>query len=294
MKEIVIISGKGGTGKTSLTASFAILGGEKIVLADCDVDAADLHLLMAPDFAISHDFYSGLLAIIDENRCNNCGICADVCRFDAITVIENQYIINDLDCEGCGYCSHVCPEDAIRNEERYTGQWYVSKTRLDSMMVHACLEIGAENSGKLVAQVKNEAKKIALEKNKDIVLVDGSPGIGCPVISSLSGASFVVIVTEPTVSGLHDLMRVVELAEKFNLRCGCILNKSDLNPGMTKNIEIFLKQRQIPLICNLPYDDAFTRAIIKGKTVIENGNNYITKIISDCWKKIEKITFTEG
>ncbi|MCK4716880.1 MAG: ATP-binding protein, partial [Candidatus Marinimicrobia bacterium] len=208
MKEIVVISGKGGTGKTSITASFAYLGGKEIVVADCDVDAADLHLLMLPDFAKSEEFYSGVIAKIDQDVCTNCGKCAEVCRFDAIPVIDGQYVVQPLDCEGCGYCARVCPVDAITMESQNVGDWYISTTKVGSSMVHARLGIGAENSGKLVAKVKNEAKIIAKEQDEKYVLVDGSPGIGCPVVSSLSGANFVVLVTEPTVSGIHDLKRV--------------------------------------------------------------------------------------
>lgn len=294
MKEIVIISGKGGTGKTSITASFAVLGVKNCVLADCDVDAADLHLLMKPDFAQCNNFYSGLLAQIDEDKCNNCGICADICRFEAIAVIDGQHVIKPLECEGCAYCSRVCPEDAISMDNRYTGQWYVSKSRLNSIMVHARLEIGAENSGKLVAQVKNTAREIAIEQEKDFVIVDGSPGIGCPVISSLSGASYVLIVSEPTLSGLHDLERVVELAEKFSLCCGCIINKSDLNPQVTLEIENFLKKKKIQHVCNLPYDETFTRAMISGQTIVEYLNNDLAKILTDSWVKIKKLTLSEG
>ena len=211
MKEIVIISGKGGTGKTSLTASFAYLGGKDVIVADCDVDAADMHLLLEPDFKDSEDFYSGELAYIKQDACIRCGKCADVCRFDAIPIINNQYIVDPLSCEGCGYCARVCPTNAIINKSLNVGKWYISNIKTGSIMVHAKLGIGADNSGKLVAKVKSEAKDIAEDEQKDFVIVDGSPGVGCPVVSSLSGASFVVLVTEPSVSGLHDLKRVYEL-----------------------------------------------------------------------------------
>ncbi len=228
MKEIVIISGKGGTGKTSITASLAVLGKDKVVVADCDVDAADMHLLMKPDFAQSEEFFSGELAIINQEDCIQCGKCAEVCRFDAIPFTNNTYIVDELSCEGCGYCSRVCPTDTIMNIQQNVGHWYVSGIKTGSKMVHAKLAIGADNSGKLVAQVKNEAKKIAEEGDYDYIIVDGSPGVGCPVVSSLSGANYVVLVTEPTVSGLHDLKRVYELVHKFNLKAGCIINKFDL------------------------------------------------------------------
>ena len=175
MKEIVVISGKGGTGKTSITAAFAYLGGKEVVIADCDVDAADMHLLLRPDFANAEDFYSGVLAEINQDLCNQCGKCADVCRFNAIPVKDGQHTVVPLDCEGCGYCARVCPEKAITMNEQNVGQWYISETKMGSPMVHARLGIGAENSGKLVAQVKKEAKRIAEETQKEYILVDGSP-----------------------------------------------------------------------------------------------------------------------
>lgn len=294
MKEIVVISGKGGTGKTSITASFAYLGGKDIVVADCDVDAADMHLLMQPGFDKAEDFYSGLLAKINPESCTNCGACAEVCRFDAIMLINGQYTIEALNCEGCGYCPRVCPENAINMEEQNVGKWYISAIKSKSFMVHARLGIGAENSGKLVARVKNEAKRIAEEMNKNIVLVDGAPGIGCPVVSSLSGAHFVVLVTEPTVSGLHDLKRVRQLVNKFNIPAGCIINKSDLNPQVSAEIENYLKQEDIVHISSLPYDETFTKAMINGQTIIEYSQNGLTEILSKSWEKIKEITKAEG
>ena len=288
MKEIVVISGKGGTGKTSITASFAYLGGKDIVVADCDVDAADMHLLLEPDFAKSEDFYSGFIAKIDQNKCTQCGICADICRFEAIPVINGQHRVDQLDCEGCGYCPRVCPTDAIIMEEQNVGQWYVSTTKAGSPMVHARLGIGAENSGKLVAHVKKEAKNIAQQSHKNFILVDGSPGVGCPVVSSLSGANFVVLVTEPTVSGLHDLIRVHELVKKFNIRAGCIINKSDLNLQVCEEIEDFLKKENIVLISRLPYDETFTKAMTEGQTIVEYKKNGITATLKKSWEKVKQ------
>lgn len=289
MKEIVVISGKGGTGKTSITASFAYLGGKDIVAADCDVDAADMHLLMQPDFSKAEDFYSGLLAKIDPAKCTNCGLCADVCRFNAIPVIDGQHIVDPLSCEGCGYCPRVCPEEVIIMEDQNVGKWYISTTKTGGVMVHARLGVGAENSGKLVAQVKNEAKRVAQETSKDIVVVDGSPGVGCPVVSSLSGASFVVLVTEPTVSGLHDLRRVYELVKKFSIRAGCIINKADLNARVGSEIEDFLKQENIVHISSLPYDETFTKAMTVGQTIVEYEKNHLAEILEESWKKVKQI-----
>lgn len=289
MKEIVVISGKGGTGKTSITASFAYLGGNEIVVADCDVDAADLHLLMLPDFAKSEEFYSGVIAKIDQDVCTKCGKCAEVCRFDAIPVIDGQYIVQPLDCEGCGYCTRVCPVDAIIMESQNVGDWYISTTKVGSSMIHARLGIGAENSGKLVAKVKNETKKIAEKKGKKYVLVDGSPGIGCPVVSSLSGANFVVLVTEPTVSGIHDLKRVYELVKKFGIKTGCIINKADLNNAVEKEILQYLSENDISHIASLPYDETFTEAMTIGQTIVEFGESRVKNLIEQSWDKIKKL-----
>lgn len=289
MKEIVIISGKGGTGKTSITASFAVLGNDTVVVADCDVDAADMHLLMKPNFAQSEQFHSGELAIINQEDCIQCGKCADVCRFDAIPFENNTYIVEDLSCEGCGYCARVCPTDAIINVQQNVGHWYVSDIKTGSKMVHAKLAIGADNSGKLVAQVKNEAKRIAEEAKSDYIIVDGSPGVGCPVVSSLSGAHYVVLVTEPTVSGLHDLKRVYELVHKFNLKAGCIINKHDLNFEMTNKIKEFLKEEHINHLADIPYRKEFTEAITNGKTIVEYDNGVLKEKLEKTWNKIKTI-----
>ncbi len=286
MKEIVIISGKGGTGKTSLTASFTVLGGQNIVAADCDVDAADMHLLLNPDQGRSEDFFSGELAFIDQDICTQCGKCAEVCRYNAIPVIKGQHYVEPLSCEGCGYCARVCPVNAITNINNHVGQWFESRIKTGSKMVHARMKVGAENSGKLVAKVKNEAKRIAEEEHKEVVLVDGSPGVGCPVVSSLSGASYVVFVTEPTVSGLHDLERVHELVNKFKIPSGCIINKADLNENKKSEIIAFLKKNHIDHISDLPYDENFTKAMTQGKTIVELENNNIDHILKNSWKKI--------
>ena len=291
IKEIVVISGKGGTGKTSITASFAYLGGKDVVVADCDVDAADMHLLMQPDFERSEDFFSGYIAIIDQDKCTKCGKCSDICRFNAIPFINDQYIIKQLNCEGCGYCARICPVEAITMEEQNVGKLYVSSTKAGNFMVHARLGTGADNSGKLVARVKSEAKQIAKKMNKDLIVVDASPGIGCPVVSSLSGASFVVLVTEPTVSGLHDLKRVYQLVKKFNINAGCIINKIDLNPEITDEIGVFLEKENIFHISNLPYDDTFTEAMTIGQTIVEYDKDNLNKILTESWNKVKYLTF---
>jgi len=286
MKEIVIISGKGGTGKTSITASFAYLGGKDVIVADCDVDAADMHLLMQPDRRESEDFYSGVLAEIDQDKCVKCGKCSEVCRWDAIPIIDKEYVVQSLDCEGCGYCALVCPRDAISMNEQNVGKWFLSTIKTNTKMIHAKLGIGAENSGKLVAKVKNEAKAKAEKEMKDIIIVDGSPGIGCPVVSSLSGANYVILVTEPSVSGVHDLKRVYELVKKFGIKAGCIINKADINNSKTIDIHQFLAEEKIDLIANIPYDENFTKAMVEGKTIVEYDNGKLKQILQESWEKV--------
>lgn len=286
MFEVVVLSGKGGTGKTSVTASLAILAGNDAVIADCDVDAANMHLLLQPDFGKVSDFYGGELAVISQDLCTQCGKCRDVCRFNAIPFTNGRYSVSELDCEGCGYCEKVCPTNAITMVERKSGKLFVSQTRTANTLVHARLDIGAENSGKLVAQVKNEAKSIAASENKPYIIVDGAPGIGCPVISSLSGANYVVLVTEPTMSGLHDLERISELIEKFRIQTGCIINKYDLNPQKTKEIQDYLLTRQMDHLANIPYDAAFTEAMVEGKTIVET-ESFLKYLMSEIWETIK-------
>lgn len=283
MKEIVVISGKGGTGKTSITASFSALAAGDIVAADCDVDAADMHLLLKPDESTEEYFYSGETAVIDPAACTACGRCAQICRFGAVSMVGSVYAIDPLGCEGCGYCARVCPEKAITNHPEKAGVWYSSQTRLGFTMIHAALGIGSENSGKLVTQVKRQAKAAALEQGKSYVLVDGSPGIGCPVVSSLSGADYVVLVTEPTVSGLHDLKRVYELVRKFNIPAGCIINKADINSAMSATIRDFLELEHIDRLAELPYDETVTKAMVAGLTIVEYDTGALAQSLSGAW-----------
>lgn len=290
MREIVIISGKGGTGKTSVSASFAYLEGSNAAVADCDVDAANMHLLLDADFSLKEDFYSGELAVIDESKCNNCGKCKEVCRFDAIEQKDGKYVIDKISCEGCWYCSRVCPNDAITMVKQKAGDLFVSNIKNNSTMVHAKLGFAAENSGKLVAKVKQEAKILALKNDKEFVITDGSPGIGCPVISSLSGANLVVLVTEATISGLHDLKRVVKLLKTFFLQAVCIINKYDLNADMTQEIEEYLTKEDIKVIAKLPYDETFTQALTNAKPIVEyNAKSQLSIMIKESWEEIKEI-----
>ncbi len=289
MKEIVVISGKGGTGKTSITASFAYLARKNAVIADCDVDAADLYLILKPQIKRKEDFYSSLQAEINNDTCTNCGKCIEVCRFDAISLKNDKYKIVPLNCEGCGYCEKVCPVDAINMKTCLDGQWYISDSRFNNPFIHAKLGIGTENSGKLVALVKKVAKQVAKEFKKDLILVDGSPGVGCPVISSLSGADFVIFVTEPTVSGIHDLKRVFELSQKFNLPASLIINKSDLNSDKTTEIINFANEKHISIIGQIPYDEAFTKAMVNELTIVEYQKNELADNITNMWNRVLQI-----
>jgi MinD superfamily P-loop ATPase len=286
MREIVIVSGKGGTGKTSLTASFAYLAGKKVVVADCDVDAADLHLLLQPDFAETHEFWSGKTASIIPERCNSCGKCYDLCRFDAVILKNNTYKIDPISCEGCGLCVWNCGVNAIEFSENNCGEWYISENRFGQTMVHATLGIGEENSGKLVTVVKNNLKRIAEQDDVEIRLVDGPPGVGCPTISSLSGADLAVIVTEATVSGLHDMERIADLIEHFEIKAKMIINKYDLNKDISDKIENRANDRGIPTVGKLPYSPDFVHSLVNGKTISEYVNPQLSEMVTAIWEKI--------
>ena len=288
MREVVVISGKGGTGKTSFSAAFSYLAGGNAVVCDCDVDAANMHLLLDASFANQSDFFSGELAIINPEMCTNCGDCFDVCRFDAITKEPDTHIVDPISCEGCHYCHKVCEHEAITMQTQKAGDVYISDIKQGAKMVHAKLGFAAENSGKLVAKVKQEAKMLALKEDKSYVITDGSPGIGCPVISSLSGANLVVLVTEATVSGLHDLKRVYELTKGFNLQCVCIINKYDLNQVITTKIEDYLIKEKVEVIAKVPYDENFTKALSVAQPIVEFDEDCeLTQTIKQTWEKIK-------
>ena len=282
MKELVVISGKGGTGKTSLMAAFASLAENK-VLCDADVDAADLHLLMNPDIIERHDFQGGSTAIINPNKCTQCGLCRDLCRWDAIS---EAFIVDPIECEGCGVCVDFCPEEAIDFPAKTCGEWYISNTRFGPM-VHARLGIAEENSGKLVTIVRQETKKLA-EKNKlNLLITDGPPGVGCPVIASVGGASAVLVVAEPTVSGLHDMERVAQLAAHFKVPVMVCVNKFDLNFDQTEAIEKLAKENNMTIVGRVPFDPVFTESMVLGQTVLEYvGNSKIRSSISEIWQNI--------
>lgn len=280
MKELVILSGKGGTGKTSVVASFAALSKDK-VLVDCDVDAADLHLLLQPTAQKAEEFWSGQTAVIDKELCTECGLCEDICRYGAVDVPA----IDPIACEGCGFCFNVCPENAITMRENLAGHWFVSDTRYGPL-VHARLGIAQENSGKLVTVVRQSARALAQEQGLNHIISDGPPGIGCPVISSLSGTNLALIVTEPTLSGMHDLDRVLGVCSHFGVPALVCINKFDINEKNTRHIEKSCSDMGIAEVYKLPFDNAVTEALVHGMPVVEYSKNGITRRIEELWHSV--------
>ncbi len=288
MKEIVVLSGKGGTGKTSILAALGASASNQAVVADCDVDAANMHLLYKPLIKSSEKFWSGKIAQIDYDKCSNCGVCLDYCHFNAIKYNSEKYIIDEVNCEGCSLCSHLCPQNAIKMETQQTGNWYISKSKYNNWFVFAKLGIAQENSGKLVNKVKYEARKIAEEEEIDYILIDGPPGIGCPAISSISGASEVLIVTEATISGKHDMVRLIELINHFKIPASCIINKADLNLDAVKQIEEVCSKNNIKIISKIPFTQSFTSALEEGVTLAEYEDEKLKKEINNIWQFIKK------
>lgn len=286
MNELVVVSGKGGTGKTSITASFAVLA-EDAVMADCDVDAADLHLILAPQEIERHEFRSGQSVVIREDRCILCGACMTNCRFEAISMEAGKFVIDPLACEGCGLCARLCPVDAIEMKESVCGDWMVSETRCGPM-VHARLRPAAENSGKLVSTVRRESRRVAEKLGRTRVIIDGPPGIGCPVIASITGASHVLAVTEPTITGAHDLERVLVLARQFRIPTSVCVNKWDLNPRMTEHIETKAREADVGIAGRVAYDPSFTQAQMIGRAVVET-NSPAAEEIRALWHNLQQV-----
>ncbi len=293
-KEITVISGKGGTGKTTITACFAQLAGKQ-VLADNDVDAADLHLLFAPRVRESHPFVGGIKATIDSSKCIGCGKCAQACHFNAIRldgpandVIQKTYRIEGFACEGCGLCPRVCPVGAISAKDAVTGNWFDSLTEWGPM-AHARLGIAEENSGRLVTRVRNRAAELAHELRVDRILADGPPGTGCPVIASVSGTDLVVIVTEPTVSGVHDMERVLQLAAHFSVPSVVIVNKADINIKQAKHIADIAATRNSSVVGSIPFDNAVNDALMAGETVIAHSDSAAAQAIRSAWEIVCEI-----
>jgi len=281
VKEVVVLSGKGGTGKTSVVASLAYLARSK-VMVDCDVDAADLYLLLKPLSRESHEFWSGQKALIAGDRCTECGLCCEVCRFEAI---KNGFQVDPTSCEGCGFCYNVCPVSAITMVESLSGHWFISGTKYGPL-VHAKLGVAQENSGKLVALVRKQARRIGEEQGLDFIISDGPPGIGCPVISSLSGADLAVIITEPTLSGMHDLERVTEVCHHFAVPVIVSINKYDINEENSRQIEGYCQSRGIETAARIPFDNVVTEALVKGLPVVEYSRGRVTSGIESLWQRI--------
>ena len=278
MKEIVVLSGKGGTGKTSVVASFASLAQNK-VLADCDVDAADLHLLLKLKVKEEKEFWSGQVAFIDQEKCTECGLCQKLCHFGAIKDFE----VDPVSCEGCGFCYQVCPVDAISMKESMSGHSFISETKY-GYLCYAKLGIAQENSGKLVALVRQNAKLIIERENLDYIITDGPPGIGCPVISSLSGASLALLVTEPTLSGIHDLERVIGVCRHFSVPVLVCINKYDINQENTKKIERYCLNQGVEVASKIPFDNVVTEALIKQLPVVEYSDGEVSREMEKLWQ----------
>lgn len=283
MRQIVVISGKGGTGKTVVTGSLAALAKNK-VMVDCDVDAADLHLLLHPIIKERNEFKGGHTAVIDKNICQRCGKCAAACRFEAI---RPDFTVESFSCEGCCLCARVCPEGAITMKQNIAGEWFISETRYGPF-VHAKLGIAEENSGKLVAKIRQAAKDLAKKENLNYVIIDGPPGIGCPVIASLSGVDCALIVTEPTLSGLHDAERVIEVAKHFKVPVKLVINKHNLNTRMTEKIESFCAGRGISVIGKIAFDKAVVDSMVRGLTIVEHTDGYIKEELIKIWDQLRK------
>jgi len=299
MTELVVVSGKGGTGKTSLVGSLAALSGDK-VLVDCDVDAADLHLILQNNVQGTTEFIGGKQASIIEDKCTNCEICQEYCRFDAIKYEAHtgnaggeRFWIDKHACDGCGVCVRHCPEDAIDFKEVVSGEWYISETPYGPL-VHACLGIAQANSGKLVSLLRQQARLLTEKRGLDLIIVDGPPGIGCPVIASTTGAGYVLIVTEPSMSALHDMERLLQLTVHFGIPTGICINKSDINLALTSRIEEFAEKQKVSILGRIPFDPAVTKAQMAGTTIVEHGANGASGSIKLLWSNLNKVIREKG
>lgn len=285
MNEILVISGKGGAGKTSITAGLSFFLNNNDIIADCDVDAADMHILLEPDFKEKFDFFSGKECYVHENKCSGCGICEENCHYNAIKVENGIAKIDENECEHCLLCYNLCPENAISSKDMHCGEYFISNTRINKKLVHARLFSGADNSGKLVSTVRSEARKLAQAQKSDFILIDGPPGIGCPVIASITGVKYAVLVTEPTLSGFSDLKRVIEIINHFKIKSGCIINKSTINKQLTENIKQFCNENNISILGELEYNKKFYLALTEKKSILEIDENYKDKF-RNIWNKI--------
>lgn len=284
VRQVTVLSGKGGTGKTTITAAFAALA-EKAVIADCDVDAPDLHMLLHPEVLESREFRGSKLAVIDEFKCVRCGVCREKCRFDAVT---QNFTVDPFSCEGCGVCIVVCPVNAVTLTERVSGYAYISKTKY-GVMSHALLKPGESNSGKLVTLVRQNAKVLAEREKSALIIIDGPPGIGCPVIASVAGVDAGLLVTEPTLSGIHDLKRAIQLLRHFNVKPFVCVNMYDVNVENTDRISRFCEENGIKVIGRIPFNPVVTEAVVNGKTIIEYSPKCnVAMEIADMWNRLRE------
>jgi MinD superfamily P-loop ATPase len=284
VKQIVVLSGKGGTGKTTVAAALAHLASRehRVVLADADVDAANLELVLSPGKTEDHEFVSGKLAVIDREICTGCGACLEVCRFQAVLPDGDVFRIDPIGCEGCASCFYQCPSEAIKMEDQLAGHWFVSDTRFGPL-VHAHLFAAQENSGKLVMQVKQRAREIGEGEARDYMIVDGPPGIGCPVIAACSGADLALLVAEPSVAGVHDLERMLATTSHFKVPALVAINKCDLNPERAREIETFCEGQGVPVIAGIPFDTSATEAMVAGKTATEQAAGPLSRELMRLW-----------
>jgi MinD superfamily P-loop ATPase len=284
VREVAIVSGKGGTGKTTIAAAFMAIAGA-LVMADCDVDAPDLHILLQPDVKQTEEFISSKIAIINEDACTNCNLCQTACRFDAAHPPD----INPISCEGCGVCEYICPEKAITMHDKVSGEIHESSTRFGPM-IHAKLLPGEGNSGKLVTEVRKRSVQFADKTGNGLVLIDGSPGIGCPVIATVTGLYMGIVVTEPTLSGIHDMKRVLGLMKQMRIRPAIIINKYDINLDNSEDIERFCLENDVEILGTLPFNQIMTESMIAGKTLPEFAPEHeLVKLLEKMWKKIENV-----
>jgi MinD superfamily P-loop ATPase len=282
LKQIAILSGKGGTGKTTITAAFAVLA-KKAVVADCDVDAPDLHMLLHPEILETGEFRGSKIAVIDEAKCVKCGVCREKCRFDAIT---QGLTVDPFSCEGCGVCAFVCPVNAVTLTERISGYVYLSKVKC-GFMVHALLNPGESNSGKLVTVVRQNAKQLAEKEGKNLIIIDGPPGIGCPVIASVIGVDAGLVVTEPTISGIHDLERALMLLRHFNVKPFVCVNMYDVNEDNADKISRFCEENGVEVVGKIPFNPVVTEAMVNGKTIVEYSPECdVAKEVAAIWNRL--------
>lgn len=297
---MVILSGKGGTGKTTVAAALAHLASRShsIILADADVDAANLGLLLAPRRTETHEFVSGEVAVLHADACTGCGKCLAACRFEAVTAEPRQrrppaYRVDEGNCEGCAACFYVCPAEAITMRPRHCGQWYASETRFGPLL-HAHLFAGQENSGLLVTRLRQEALARAAADGVDLIIVDGPPGIGCPVIASVSGVDLALLVTEPSVSGIHDLERIRQTAAHFGIACAVVVNKADLNAARREEISAYCQREGLPLLGTIPYDLRAIHTMVQGHPVTENSGGPLAEAMRTLWTRVAELLALTG